>query len=468
MANTDDLTRYCEEHREDALAELDAWLRIPSISADSAYQGDVRRAAEHAAARMRAIGMTRAEVLETKGHPVVYGEWLGAPGKPTALVYGHYDVQPVDPLELWTSPPFDPQVRDGMLFARGAVDDKGQVVMHWKAFEAHLKTRGALPVNLKFLIEGEEEIGSPNFDDFVARNRDLLACDVVVISDTPVFAEDVPSLTIAVRGLVGWEIHVDGPSGDQHSGLFGGAIENPIMALACILAKLKDETGHIAVPGFYDDVRELTPHERREISELPYDERAEARRMGVPQLHGEHGYHPLERMWWRPTLDCNGIWGGYQGEGSKTIIPAKAGCKLTARLVPNQDPARVTRLIKEYILAIAPPGVRVHVDSFESGPAIVTSRDHPATRAAARAMEKAFGKPPVTIGMGGSIGPVGTFDRVLHLPQVLIGVGLPDDQTHAPNEKFTLSQFYGGIKTMAYLWDELAAGDARGAGIPPV
>ncbi|TAM87285.1 M20/M25/M40 family metallo-hydrolase, partial [bacterium] len=323
MLQTDDLTRYCDDHRQEALEELEAWLRIPSISADGAYRADVRRAAEHAAARMLALGMQRADVLESKGHPVIYGEWLGAPGKPTALVYGHYDVQPVDPLDLWASPPFEPQVRDGHLFARGAVDDKGQVVMHWEAFAAHLRTRKSLPLNLKYVIEGEEEIGSPNFDDFVARHRDLLACDVVIISDTPVFSEDVPSLTIAVRGLVNWEVHVDGPMlGDQHSGLFGGAIDNPINALAHIVAKLKDEHGRITVPGFYDDVRELEPAERAEIAALPFDETAEAKRLGVPQLHGERGYTPLERMWWRPTLDCNGIWGGYQGEGSKTIIPA--------------------------------------------------------------------------------------------------------------------------------------------------
>ncbi|TAM73476.1 dipeptidase [bacterium] len=458
MLQTDDLTRYCDDHRQEALEELEDWLRIPSISADGAHRADVRRAAEHAATRMRALGMQRAEVLESKGHPVIYGEWLGAPGKPTVLVYGHYDVQPVDPLELWASPPFEPQVRDGHLFARGAVDDKGQVVMHWEAFAAHLRTRKTLPLNLKYIIEGEEEIGSPNFDDFVAHHRDLLACDVVVVSDTPIFSEDVPSLTIAVRGLVNWEIHVDGPTlGDQHSGLFGGAIDNPINALTHIVAKLKDEHGRITVPGFYDDVRELGPQERAEIAALPFDEAAEAKRLGVPQLHGERGFNPLERMWWRPTLDCNGIWGGYQGEGSKTIIPAKAGCKITARLVPDQDPARITKLVADYIRAITPPGVRVHVESHEAGRAIVTSREHPATKAAARAMERAFGKPPVMIGMGGSIGPVATFDRTLRLPQVLIGVGLPDDQTHAPNEKFTLSQFYGGIKTMAYLWDELAA-----------
>ena len=450
------MAEFCDAHEQRFIDELTRWVAIPSISADPAHRGDVRRCAEAMVERMRALGFT-AEVLETKGHPVAYGEWLNAPGKPTALVYGHYDVQPVDPLDLWHSPPFEATVRDGNLYGRGTVDDKGQVMMHFAAVEAHLAQRKTLPLNLKLVIEGEEEIGSPNFEDFLARNSERLKCDLAIISDTAVFAENVPSLTVSLRGLTHWEVTVHGPAADTHSGYYGGILRNPIEALCMMIAELKDADGKIAVPGFYDGVGELTSEERAELRGLPFEEKTEAKALGVPALSGESGRLPLERMWYRPTLECNGIWGGYQGPGSKTIIPSFAKAKLSARLVGAQDPERVKNAVTAFLKGVAPDGVRVEIEAAGEVRAVSTSRDHPAVIAAARAMEAGFGKKPVFIGTGGTIGPVSSFDRILHLPQVLLGVGLPDDAIHAPNEKFTLSQFFGGIKTIAHLYDEIAA-----------
>ena len=453
--HADALIDHVRANRERYLAELKAWIAVPSISAQPDHAADVRASAEHAVARMQAAGLT-AEVLETAGNPVAYGEWLGAPGAPTVLIYGHHDVQPVDPLELWTSPPFDAAVRDGKLYGRGSVDDKGQCLMHVAAIEAHLRINGKLPINIKVLIEGEEEVGSVNFEPFLAREKERLACDVVVVSDTAVFAEDVPSLTTSLRGLVGWEITVHGPATDLHSGYFGGIVKNPLEALAQILAALKDAHGRVVVPGFYDGVRELSPAERAEIAALPFDPAKEAHALGVPELTGETSRLPLERMWFRPTLEINGMYGGYQAAGSKTIVPSFATAKLTARLVPHQDPEAVKHAVTTFVQRTAPKGVRVDITSHGDVRAVETSRDHPAVAAAARAMELGFGKAPVFIGTGGTIGPVSSFDRILHLPQVLIGVGLPDDAIHAPNEKFDLSQFHGGIETMTYLYDELA------------
>jgi len=454
--HADALIAHVRANRERYVDELKAWIAVPSISAQPDHAGDVRRSAEHAVARMRAAGLTQAEVLETDGNPVAYGAWLGAKGAPTILIYGHHDVQPADPLELWTSPPFDAAVRDSKLYGRGAVDDKGQCLMHVAALEAHLAVNGKLPINVKVVIEGEEEIGSPNFEAFLAREKKRLACDVVVVSDTAVFAEDVPSLTTSLRGMVNWEIIVHGPTSDLHSGYYGGIVKNPLEALAQILAALKDAHGRVAVPGFYDGVRELSPHERAGIAALPFDPAREAHAIGVPELVGEASRMPLERMWFRPTLEINGMYGGYQGAGQKTIIPSFARAKLSARLVPHQDPAQVKHAVTTFLQRVAPKGVTVEVESHGDVRAVETSRDHPAVIAAARAMELGFGKPPVFIGTGGTIGPVSSFDRILHLPQVLIGVGLPDDAIHAPNEKFDLGQFFGGIETMTYLYDELA------------
>jgi acetylornithine deacetylase/succinyl-diaminopimelate desuccinylase-like protein len=457
MIAAQEVVEFVRANRERYLSELGAWIACPSVSADPARHPDVRRSAEAVVARMRAAGLTQAEVLETAGLPVAYGSWLHAPGAPTILIYGHHDVQPEDPLELWDSPPFVASVRDGSVYGRGSVDDKGQVLMHLAALEAHLRVRGKLPLNVKVVIEGEEEIGSPSFEYFLAHERERLACDVVIVSDTAVFAEDVPSLTVSLRGLVHWEVTVSGPSSDLHSGYFGGLIVNPIEALARMIATLRDEKGRVAIDGFYDGVREPTPGEHGEIAALPFDGEQEARTLGVPALFGgERGYLPLERMWLRPTLECNGIYGGYQGPGSKTIVPSFAKLKLSARLVEGQDPARVKAAVRAHLERVAPPGVRVEVEEAGDVRAVSTSREHPAVAAAARAMERGFGKAPVFIGTGGTIGPVSSFDRILHLPQVLIGVGLPGDQIHAPNERFSLAQFFGGIETMTYLYDELA------------
>lgn len=450
-----DLARYCDEHEQDYVRELGSWVAIPSISANPAHREDVRRCCERLVERMRAIGLN-GEVLETDGNPLAYGAWLNAPGKPTVVIYGHYDVQPADPLELWESPPFEAQVRNGNIYGRGTVDDKGQVLMHLAAIEAHLKTRGTLPVNIKVIVEGEEEIGSPNFEKALARYEDRFRADLAVISDTAVYAEDVPSLTTSMRGLVHWEIAVHGPAEDLHSGYFGGLVQNPIEALAQIIARLKDENGRVTVPGFYDGVPDLDERTSSELRGLPFDEAQEAQKLHVPQLAGERDRMPLERQWFRPTLECNGIWGGYQGPGHKTIIPSFAKAKISARLVGSQEPAKIKEAVAAFVRRVAPPGVRLEVEAHGDTRAVVTSRDHPAFTAAARAMEAGFGKPPVFIGTGGTIGPVSSFDRVLRLPQVLIGVGLPDDRIHAPNEKFTLSQFFGGIKTMCALYDELA------------
>jgi acetylornithine deacetylase/succinyl-diaminopimelate desuccinylase-like protein len=406
---------------------------------------------------MRAAGLTEAAVLETDGLPVAFGSWLHAPGAPTILIYGHHDVQPEDPVDLWESPPFAGTVRDGKIYGRGSVDDKGQVLMHVAALEAHLRVRGKLPLNVKVVVEGEEEIGSPNFEAFLAREAERLACDAVVVSDTAVFAEDVPSLTVSLRGVVHWEVAVRGSTTDLHSGYFGGLVVNPVEALARMLATLRDDNGRIAVAGFYDGVRELTAAQRVELEQLPFDVVKEARAIGSPALAGgERDRLPLERMWYRPTLELNGIWGGYQGPGTKTIVPAWAKAKISARLVAGQEPDHVKRAVTEHLERVAPPGVTLEIVSEGDVRAVATSRDHPAVLAAARAMERGFGKPPVFIGTGGTIGPVSSFDRILGLPQVLIGVGLPDDAIHAPNERFDLHQFYGGIETMTYLYDELA------------
>ena len=449
------VSAFCDAHRDAYVEELKSWIAIPSISADPAHKADVRRCCARLVERMRGIGL-QAEILETGGNPLAYGQWMDAPGKPTMLVYGHYDVQPADPLELWTSPPFEGTVRDGNMYGRGAVDDKGQVLMHLGAIEGHLRTRGALPVNVKVIIEGEEEIGSPNFEAAMARYRDKFVADVAVISDTAIFSENVPSLTTSIRGLVHWEVTVAGPVSDLHSGYYGGVVRNPIEALAGIVAQLKDADGRIVVPGFYDGVADLPAADLAELQALPFDEADEAAKIGAPQLSGERGRLPLERMWFRPTLECNGIWGGYQGPGSKTVIPSWAKAKISARLVGSQEPRRVRRIVAEFIAGIAPSGVDVQVESAGDTPAVVTSRTHPAVAAAARAMEAGFGKPPVMIGTGGTIGPVASFDRILRIPQVLIGVGLPDDQIHAPNEKLSLQQFFAGMKTVAHLYDELA------------
>ncbi|HEV7677534.1 MAG TPA: dipeptidase [Candidatus Dormibacteraeota bacterium] len=452
-----DLDAYCRAHQPRFVAELIEALRIPSISADPAHAADVVASAEYLADAARRVGFQRAELLPTAGHPTLYAELTVDPALPTALIYGHHDVQPVDPLEEWVSPPFEPQVRDGALYARGAVDDKGQVWMHLKAVEAHMQTRGTLPLNLKLVVEGEEEIGSVHFDALVQRERERLRADVAVISDTPIFARGVPSLCTGLRGLAHVEIEVSVASLDLHSGFFGGAVANPVDELARMLASLHDPvTRRVTVPGFYDRVREASAEERAQIAALPYDEAALLREAGgAPATVGEEGWSPLERMWLRPTLEINGIWGGYSGPGSKTIIPAHAGAKVSCRLVPDQDPDDIAALLADALRAGAPPWVRVTVEAHPGGHPVLTPIDHPAVQAARRAMRHGFGADPAIIRSGGTIPPVATFQTVLGLPSVLVGVGLPDDQIHAPNERFDLDQYAAGVRVIARLWEEM-------------
>jgi acetylornithine deacetylase/succinyl-diaminopimelate desuccinylase-like protein len=399
--------------------------------------------------------MENVEIMPTKRHPVVYGEWLKAEGKPTALIYGHYDVQPVDPLELWDTPPFEPEIRDGKIYARGATDDKGQIFMHIKALETILHMNGELPLNVKFCIEGEEEIGSPNLDEFVEQHQDLLAADVLVVSDNPMIEEGKPTVCYGLRGLCGLQIDVKGTKGDLHSGLYGGAVQNPIHALAELLASMHDQDGKITVDGFYDKVLPLKEEEKKEYEALNYDEEQMRRQLGAPELFGEKGYSVLEQTWVRPTLEVNGIYGGFQGEGIKTVIPSEAHAKITCRLVPDQDPAEIADLIRKHIDTHTPPGVTVSTTLFDQGKPFVTPFDHPAIQAAGRALEKAYGVPAAFIRMGGSIPVVETFSQLLDLPVVMLGFGLPDENLHAPNEHFHLENFDKGLETLCDYWFEL-------------
>ena len=457
------LDEYCAQHQDRFAAELVEALRIPSISADPAYAHEVRRNAEHFLGAAIAAGFTRGELIETAGHPAFYAERIVDPGLPTALIYGHHDVQPVDPVDEWRSPPFEPEIRDGDLFGRGSVDDKGQVWMHLKAVEAHLKTQGDLPLNLKLIVEGEEEVGSKHFEELVAAERDRLAADVLVVSDTSFIERGIPSLCVGLRGLAYLEVDVEGPSRDLHSGAFGGTVANPAEALAGMIAGLRDpSTRRVMVPGFYDDVRELTATAREQVRSVPFDDAEYRHAAGdVPQTVTEQGFSVQEARTARPTIEVNGIWGGYMGAGEKTIIPASAGAKISCRLVPDQDPGDIQRKVAAALESSAPPGVRVRVKPISAGRPVLTPTDHPAVAAASRAVADVFGIAPILAREGGSIPPVETFSRLMHLPAVLIGFGLPDDRIHAPNEKFTLDQYWKGIRTIARLWDELAPAMAR-------
>jgi acetylornithine deacetylase/succinyl-diaminopimelate desuccinylase-like protein len=441
------------EGRYDSYKDL---LRIPSISALPEHAADCRRAAEWLVEALSRAGVEHAEVAETGGHPVVYADWLHAPGAPTVLVYGHYDVQPVDPLELWTSPPFEPVIVGDRLLARGAADDKGHVHAHVIAAEALLTTRGRLPVNVKYLFEGEEESGSVNLDRWLEANRERLAADVVVISDTGFFEGNLPAITIGLRGLMYAQIDVVGTPVDVHSGGYGGVVENPANALAQIIAALKGADGRIRIPGFYEDVVALTDAERASIAALPFDEEAFRQRVGVPALVGEVGFSVLERKGARPSLDVNGMWGGFTGDGSKTIIPAHAHAKVSCRLVTAQDPERIFGLLRAYVEEIAPPGVTTTVRQLGGGRPSLTPQDHPATQAAARAIEATFGAPPVYIREGGSIPVCASFESILGLPVVMLGFTQPDEHAHAPNEWIDLNNYETGIRTFARMWDELA------------
>ena len=447
---------FINTHRDKYVEELKAYLAIPSISALPEHAADVKKAAGWSADEMRRIGMQNVRLIDTPGFPVVYGDWLGAPGAPTILFYGHYDVQPVDPLNLWHTPPFEAAIRDGEIYARGAADDKGQVFMHLKAIEAHLKQNGKLPCNIKVILEGEEEVGSANLDEFVKAHKNELKADVVVISDSPMFDRGIPSICYGLRGLVYFQIDLRGTKSDLHSGSFGGAVANPAFVLANILAQMKDRGGRIKIPGFYDDVRELRDEEREQWRKLPFNEKRYAKELGAPRLWGESGYSTLERVWARPTFEVNGILSGFTAEGAKTVIPAVAMAKVSMRLVPDQDPDKIAGLFEEYVKKVAPKTVEVKVTRMHGGKPWMTDFDNRFVQAAGRAIQKGFGKEPVFNREGGSIPVVATFQEILGLPSVLFGVGLPDENAHAPNEKLDLGNFHGGIIASAFLYDEIA------------
>jgi acetylornithine deacetylase/succinyl-diaminopimelate desuccinylase-like protein len=455
-----DLDAYLATHDARIQRELFDLLRIPSVSARSEHDADTARAAEWVAQSLRDAGL-QATVHPTAGHPVVVGEWRGAgAAAPTVLVYGHYDVQPAEPLELWTSPAFEPTIRDGKLFARGSVDDKGQLFLHVKALEAHLKARGKLPVNVIVLAEGEEEVGSEHLAGFIEANASLLRADAVVISDSAMFAPGLPSILSSLRGLAYFQIDVQGPAQDLHSGSYGGAVVNPAMALARILATMHDADGRIAIPGFYDAVREWPANVRQQMKSLPFDEehfRAEA---GSPALGGEKGYTVLERLWTRPTCEVNGLLSGYTGEGAKTVLPAKAMAKVSCRLVPDQDPTVIEGLMKAHVARVAPPGVKATVTHLHGGRPWRAELAGPLFDAARRALAAAFGKEPVITGEGGSIPVVGDFQRILGAPVLLVGFGLPGENAHAPDEWMSIENFTKGMRAIATLWDELGAAPA--------
>jgi acetylornithine deacetylase/succinyl-diaminopimelate desuccinylase-like protein len=442
-------------------AELFDFLRIPSVSARSEHRDDVARAAAWLAGALDAVGL-RTEIFPTSGHPIVLGEWRGAGAEaPTVLVYGHYDVQPVEPLELWTSPPFEPTVRDGRIYARGSVDDKGQLFLHVKALEAHLRVRGALPVNVIVLAEGEEEVGSDNLEQFVEAQAERLRCDAVVISDSSMFAPGVPSILSSLRGLAYFQIDVEGPNGDLHSGSYGGAVVNPAMALARILATFHDADGHIAIPGFYDRVRQWPDRVIQQMRALPFDEPGFMREVGVTSLGGEQGYTTLEKLWTRPTCEVNGLLSGYTGEGAKTVLPAKAMAKVSCRLVPGQSPPEIGRLMEAHVARVAPPGVRVTVEELHGGRPWRADLAGPLFDAARTALTAAFGTEPVVVGEGGSIPVVGDFARILKAPVLLMGFGLPGENAHAPNEWMSVENFDRGMRAAAVLLETLGAANGR-------
>jgi succinyl-diaminopimelate desuccinylase len=453
MPTLDDYLSQNGKRFEDELCDL---LRIPSVSADSKHKADVRRAGQWVLDQFQSLGL-KAELIETAGHPLIYAESPPVAGAPTVLVYGHYDVQPPDPLNEWLSPPFEPIRRDGNLYARGATDDKGQMLTHVKSTEAWLKTAGKLPVQLKFLIEGEEEVGSENLYDFISAQRKKLHCDVAVISDCSQFGPGQPAITYGLRGLAYFELRLTGPKQDLHSGTFGGGVVNPAITLSKIMAALIDQHGRIQVPGFYDDVLPLTDQERKQFAALPFNEKEFKQQIGVDAVSGEEGYTTLERRSARPTFDINGLTSGYQGEGAKTILPSKASAKFSFRLVPNQDPKKIAKSLEKKIRELCPPGIKMELIDFSAAPGVVVPLDSPYMAAAAKAIEHGFGRAPVYIREGGSIPVVSAFREQLQVDTLLLGWGLDDDNTHSPNEKFCLADFHHGIKASVRLWQELAA-----------
>jgi acetylornithine deacetylase/succinyl-diaminopimelate desuccinylase-like protein len=456
IVRDDPLEEYLARTADRRLESYKALLRIPSISGIPAHAPDCRAAAEFIAADLRGIGMEHVEVCETGGHPVVYADWLHAAGKPTVLLYAHYDVQPVDPVDLWDSPPFVPVVKEGRMLARGSSDCKCHVAMHARAIEALLATRKSLPVNLKLVLEGEEESSSVHLDAWLEANRERLQADFAVISDTSFFEGNLPAITIGLRGLVYFQLDVTGSRIDLHSGVYGGAVDNPANALCAIVAALKGPDGRVNVPGFYDDVAELTELDRQAFAALPFDQEAYREGIGVPAFFGEPGFTILEQIGARPTLDVNGIWGGFEGEGAKTIIPAHAHAKISCRLVANQEPERIFELVAAYVAQVAPKSIRYSFRRLGDGRPSLTPIDHPATQAAARAIESTFGVAPLYIRDGGSVPVCASFESILGLSTVLLGFAPADGQFHAPNEWMWMSNFEAGIRTIARYWDEVA------------
>lgn len=442
-----EIKKYVEENQQRFLDELFELLRIPSVSADPKYKDDVIKTAEFVAEKLKSAGADKVELCETAGYPIVYGEKIIDQSRPTVLVYGHYDVQPPDPLELWDTPPFEPTVRDGKIFARGACDDKGQFYMHVKAFEL-MQEKGLLGCNVKFMIEGEEEVGSENLGVFVENNKERLRADVVLISDTAMISLENPSLETGLRGLSYVEVEVTGPNRDLHSGVYGGAVANPATILAKMIASLHDENNHITIPGFYDDVAELSDSERKQINEAPFELETYKEDLGIKEIWGEKGYTTLERTGIRPTLEVNGIWGGYIGEGAKTVLPSKANAKISMRLVPNQDSETITQLFKKHFESIAPDYVTVKVSPHHGGEPVVTPTDSVAYKAAAKAIAESFGKEPIPTRGGGSIPIVALFEKELGIKTVLMGFGLDSDNLHSPNEKYNIANYLKGIETI--------------------
>ncbi len=453
----DNIISYLREHRSDFVNNVKNAVAIPSVSSDPDRKDDVLRCAKQIQSDAKAAGLENVRLIDTGGHPVVYAEWLHAENAPTILIYGHYDVQPEDPVDLWDTPPFDATEKDGKLFGRGVIDDKGQIYIHFGAIESWMQNRGKLPVNVKTIFEGEEEIGSANLDEFLEEQKDLLQADLVVVSDTGMFAKGVPSITYGLRGLTYFQIDVQGPKSDLHSGSFGGPVDNPANVLARMLAQLKDEDGRVAIPGFYDDVQELTKEERENFAKLPFDEeefRKES--VGAPGLSKDKEFSVLEQLWCRPTLDVNGLLSGFTGKGAKTVIPAKAMAKVSMRLVPNQDPKKIGDLFEKYIQEIAPDTVEVKITRMHGGHPYLSPVDEPMFEAARKAVQRAFGKETALIREGGSIPFVQSITQTLGSPAVLLGFGLPDENAHAPNEWLDLENFYLGMESIAYLYEEIA------------
>jgi acetylornithine deacetylase/succinyl-diaminopimelate desuccinylase-like protein len=449
------IKQYIDTHQQRFLDELFDWLRIPSVSADSRHKGDVRKAAEYLVNKFKEAGVDKVELCETPGHPIVYAEKMVNPSLPTVLVYGHYDVQPPDPLDLWTSPPFEPVIKDDKIYARGSCDDKGQVYMHVKAFEAMMKLN-ALTCNVKFMVEGEEEVGSEHLDVFVKENKEKLKADIILISDTAIISLDHPSITTGLRGLSYVEVEVTGPNRDLHSGVYGGAVANPVNVLSKMIASLHDENGHVTIPGFYDRVVELTATDREAINKAPFNLDQYKKELGIDDIQGEKGYTTLERTGIRPTLDVNGIWGGYTGEGAKTVLPSKAYAKISMRLVPDQNNAEITELFTKHFTSIAPKSVKVKVTPLHGGQPAVTPTDSAAFKAASAAFEEVWSKKPIPTRDGGSIPIVALFKKELGLDTVLMGFGLDSDAIHSPNEHYGVKNFLLGIETIVTFYKHFA------------